>query len=144
MSRPVLALSDIQRSRDVQRSTVPHEFRKGEYLVVPYPLGTYPPGVPAYLFFEIYHLALSPRGETFYTVDVTVRSRAPDGTTGRVVPGVGTAFDVRGRSATAREFVALETGALESTLYDVEIRVTDRVSDQSAAGSVTFGVAVGG
>jgi GWxTD domain-containing protein len=140
LSRPVLALSDIQRSQDVQRSSAPHPFRKGEYLVVPYPLGTYPPGVPAYLFFEIYHLALSPRGETFYTVDLTVRSRAPDGSAGAVVPGVGTSFDARGRSATAREFVALETGALESALYDVEIRVTDRVSGQSASGSVTFGV----
>jgi GWxTD domain-containing protein len=142
-SPPVLALSDIQRSQDVRPSSVPHRFRKGEYLVVPYPLGTYPMSVPATLYFEIYHLALSPRGETFYTVELTVRSRAADGTAGRVVPAVGTAFDVRGRSSTAREFVALDAGALESALYDVEIRVTDRVSGQSATGAVTFGVDAG-
>lgn len=141
-SLPVLTISDIQLAWDVRAATGPEGFRKGEYVVVPYPLGTYPADAPVFLFFEIYHLALSPRGESFYTVEFTVRPRGEDGDRPESLPGVGTAFDVQGASDTAREFVALETG--DSALYDVEIRVTDRISGLSAAGSVAFAVDVSG
>jgi len=138
-----LALSDVQRCLDVRRASGPDPFRNGDWVVVPHPGGTYRAGTPVFLFFEVYHLARSPAGETFYTVGVTVRSRAPDGTVGEVVAGVGNAFDGRGRSATAQEFLALDPGALETSLYDVEVRVTDRISDRSVARTVTFGVDAG-
>jgi hypothetical protein len=59
---------------------------------------------------------------------------------GRVVPGVGTAYEGHARENIAREFIVLESTTFRSGVYDVAVRVTDRVAGRSAEGAIAFGI----
>jgi GWxTD domain-containing protein len=141
-----LAISDLQLALDVRGGQPGDPFLKGPYQVVPYPLGTFPRDRDAYLFFEIYGLTASPTGDVLYTVEFLIRPQKTETSSwfgsskGRVVPGVATAYDGTGKAGVAREWIVLDPATFTSDLYDVEVKVTDRVADREAARSVTFAV----
>ncbi|MGH2571520.1 MAG: GWxTD domain-containing protein [bacterium] len=141
-----LAISDIQLALDVRSGRAGDPFLKGAVQVVPYPLGTFPRDRDAVLFFEIYGLAPSPTGDVLYTVEFLIRPRRKSASSwfgsskGRVVPGVATAYDGSARTGTVREWIVLDPATFTQDLYDVEIRVIDRVAERDTARSVTVAV----
>ncbi len=142
----VLALSDVQRAVDVRPARPGDAFVREGLQVVPYPPGTYPADRDIHLFFEIYGLALSPTGDALYTVTFTIRPRSTGRSSwfgsskGRLIPGVATSYDGRARSPTAREYFALDPKTFDDGVYDVEIRVTDRVADAAVSRAAAFAV----
>jgi GWxTD domain-containing protein len=140
----VLALSDIQVALDVDRAEPGDPYAKGGFRVTPYPAAVFPPGRDVFLFFEVYGLAVSPAGESFYEVEFTIRPVGEVGVAwfgtsrGKAAPGVGTAYDGVGVGARAAEFIALDPETLKEGTYEVEILVTDRVSDAVATERISF------
>ncbi len=144
----VLAMSDVQRAVDVRAAGPAEPFVREGLQVVPYPPGTYPGDRDIHLYFEIYGLTLSPSGDALYTVTFTIRPRPGarasswfGSSKGRVIPGVATSYDGRARSGTAREFFALDPKTFADGVYDVEVRITDRVAGNETSRATVFAVA---
>jgi GWxTD domain-containing protein len=141
-----LAISDIQLALDVKSGRPGDPFLKGAVQVVPYPLGTLPKDRDAVLFFEVYGLAPSPTGDVRYTVEFRIRPRRKTASAwfgsskGRVVPGVATAYEGSARAGIVREWIVLDPTTFPQDLYDVEVRVIDRVAERDATRSVTVAV----
>jgi len=141
-----LAVSDIQPALDVKPGQAGDLFVKGNLQVVPYPLGTFPRDRDIYLYFEVYGLALSPTGDALYTVEFRIQPRAQSTSSwfgsskGRVVPGVATAYEGSSTSPNVQEYFSLDPATFSEDVYDVTIRVRDRVSDRTAERSATFAV----
>jgi len=142
------AISDVQLALSVKSASEAPDglFVKGNLQVVPYPLGTFPKDRDIFVYFEVYGLELSDTGDALYTVQFRIQPRA--GTTvswfgsskGRVTPGVATAYNGSSRSPNVQEYFSLEPSTFTEDIYDVEIRVTDLVSDRAVSRSAAFAV----
>jgi GWxTD domain-containing protein len=142
-----VTISDVQRALDVRPAPPGAPFRKGDYQVVPYPLGTFPTGRSVFLYFEAYHLAPTATGRSAYAVEILLEPRVKPAagwfggsSKGRLVPGVSTAYEGSSSTDTAVEFLELDPATFTENVYDVTITVTDRVTERSATRSVTFAV----
>lgn len=140
------AISDVQLALDVRSAAEDASFRKGPLEVIPFPLGTFPREGQAYLYFEIYGLALSPTGSALYAVEFKVEPRvsaAPSwfgSSKGRIVPGVATQYEATSSSPNVQEYFSLDTTTFDHDVYDVEIVVRDRVAERELTRRVSFGV----
>jgi hypothetical protein len=56
------------------------------------------------------------------------------------VPGVATAYEGSARAGIVREWIVLDPTTFPQDLYDVEVRVIDRVAERDATRSVTVAV----
>lgn len=141
-----LSMSDIQRAADVRPAGTSEPFVHEGLQVVPYPPGTYPADRDIHLYFEVYGLSRSPTGDALYTVTFVIRPRSVGKSSwfgsskGRVVPGVATSYDGAARSGSVREYFALDPKTFEDGVYDVEIRVKDRVADREVSRATAFAV----
>lgn len=134
-----LAVSDVQVALDVKPGAPGDPFLKGGLQVAPWPMSVFPRERDLFLYFEIYGLAASPAGDRLYTVELLIRPR--DGTKaggwfgsskGRGTPGVATQWEGRCRTAPAQEHLALDVRTLPPGAYDLEIAVTDRITERTA------------
>jgi GWxTD domain-containing protein len=141
-----LALSDIQFALDVKSPEPDAPFVKGAYQVVPYPLSTFVRDQRVFVYFEAYGLTQSPSGDALYTVGFRIQphrqaTRSWFGSSkGQVIPGVATAYDGVSASANVQEYFSLDPSTFEEDSYDVQITVTDRISDRKVTRSATFSV----
>jgi hypothetical protein len=142
------AISDVQLALSVKSASEAPDglFVKGNLQVVPYPLGTFPKDRDIYVYFEVYGLELSDTGDALYTVQFKIQPRSPStvswfgSSKGRVTPGVATAYNGSSRSRNVQEYFSLEPSTFTEDVYDVEIEVTDLVSDRVTKRSAAFAV----
>ena len=140
------AISDVQLALDVQPASEGAPFVKGNYQVVPYPLGEFPRGRDIHVYFEIYGLGVSPEGDSLYEVDFLIRPRTKDRSSwfgsskGRMSPGVATTYEGISKSPNVQESVALDPGTFDEDVYDLEITVRDRVIEREVTRTATFSV----
>jgi hypothetical protein len=142
-----LSISDVTVAFDVSPGRPGDPFVKGDLQVAPCPLPVFPRERDLFLYFEIYGLTVSPAGDAYFSLDLLVRPREDakkspiQSSKGVLRPGVATSWEGRGRGASAREYVALETGTIRPGTYDLEVKVTDRVGEAVATrtSAVTLG-----
>ncbi|MBZ0269128.1 GWxTD domain-containing protein [bacterium] len=142
------AISDVQLALSVKSASEAPDglFVKGNLQVVPYPLGTFPKDRDIYVYFEVYGLELSETGDALYTVQFKIQPRATTtaswfgSSKGRVTPGVATAYTGSSTVPNVQEYFSLEPSTFTEDVYDVEIQVTDLVSDRVTKRSASFAV----
>lgn len=142
-----LALSDVQLALEVRsRRPDDEQFVKGDLVVVPYPLGTFPKGRDIVLYFEVYGIEPVESGAHPYEVKLTIRPRTKRGISwfgsskGRIEPGVATVYVGNSRLPRAQEYLTLDPSTFTEDVYDLTIEVTDNSGRPAAARTVSFGV----
>lgn len=134
-----IAISDLQLASSVTPGVAGSRFTKGRFEVIPHPPALFIRGSGAHLYFEVYGLGLSPTGASLYTVHFAVTPRAGKDSR-RPAPTVASSYDGNARSPDIQETFRFDTSTLLPGVYDLGIRVTDRVTDAVAERSVAIRV----
>jgi GWxTD domain-containing protein len=147
MSSVVLAVSDSSSS-DLEL------YRDGDVHLVPVFLQEFFDETPIYVYYEIYNLALDAAGQSRYYIDYVVE-QAPEnkGLISRAVirlgkllgwrrqsMAIGSTFEATGGSQDEKLYQRLEILGQTAGHYNLTIRVTDRVSGQSASRRVSLAI----
>ncbi len=147
MSSVVLAVSDSSSS-DLEL------YRDGDVHLTPVFLQEFFDETPIYVYYEIYNLALDDGGQSRYHIDYVVEP-APEnkGLISRAVirlgkllgwrrqsVAIGSTFEATGGSQDEKLYQRLEILGQPAGQYHLTIRVTDRVSGQSASRRVSLAI----
>ncbi len=126
-----LEISDLKLASKVEAGRTGHRFSKGDILVVPHPGGLYPRGVLVSLYFEVYGLTIPASGPAEFTITFTVAARNPK--PGDDLPSVAISSDGTSRTRDMQKYFSFSTAEMDPGLYDVEVRIEDRVANASAS-----------
>lgn len=132
-TRDHLEISDLQLASTVQAGQAGNRFSKGDVLVVPHPGGFYPRGGSVSLYFEAYGLTIPSSGLAEFTLTYTVTPRTAD--RAHVRPSISISNDGTSRTPDVQKYFSFNTTSMEPGDYDVEVRVTDRLTNASASQS---------
>ena len=132
-TRDRLEISDLQLASSVQAGQAGNRFSKGDVFVVPHPGGTYPRGGSVSLYFEVYGLTMPSSGMAEFTFTLSVTPRTAD--RAHVRPSIAISNDQTSRTPDAQKYFSFNTTSMEPGLYDVEVRVTDRLTNATASQS---------
>ena len=132
-TRDHLEISDLQLASAVQAGQAGHRFSKGDVLVVPHPGGFFPQGGSVGFYFEVYGLTIPSSGLGEFTFTFTVTPRTAD--RAHVRPSISISNDETSRTPEKQKYLSFNTTSMEPGDYDVEVRVTDRLTNASASQS---------
>gem|GEM_PF-5330812 len=138
-TRDHLEISDLQLASSVQpgqagkAGDAGSRFSKGDVLVVPHPGGFYPQGGSVSFYFEVYGLTIPSSGSAEFTFTYTVTPRTAD--RAHVRPTISISNDETPTTPEVQRYFSFNTTSMEPGLYDVEVRVTDRLTNASASQS---------
>ncbi|MDZ7360860.1 MAG: GWxTD domain-containing protein [candidate division KSB1 bacterium] len=147
MSSVVLAVSD-SASADLEL------YRDGEVHLVPVFFQEFFEETPIYVYYEIYNLALDAGGQSHYQIDYVVEPAAENKSLisraairlGKLLGwhrqsvAIGSTFEATGGSPEEKLYQRLEILGQPAGHHHLTIRVTDRVSDQSAWRRVSLAI----
>jgi len=128
-----LEISDLQLASTVQAGQSGNRFSKGDVLVVPHPGGFYPHGESVSLYFEVYGLTIPSSGSAEFTFTYIVTPRTANRAHAR--PCISISNDETPRTPDVQRYFSFNTTAMEPGDYDVEVRVTDHLTNASASQS---------
>jgi hypothetical protein len=138
-----LALSDIQFARGIYEGDENSRYRKGNLIVVPYPLHLYRKSFPIAFYFEIYGIDVDKEDFGFYEVEYSV---TPTGKK-RWGPifvdeetGISTSFKANGFGTQQPMRLEINTDNLWSGRFVLTVKVTDRRTRKSTEQTASFAI----
>ena len=137
-----LAMSDVEIAYTIEPAKEGSDFNKGPLLVVPNPLRRCPVNRLAYVYFEVYNLALNSEHRTDYAIEYELNCLTPQTSFLERMFGLGKKSSITVRSPRqgnddwSGENVALDVQQLEPGQYDLRVRLTDNVRHTSVSRSI--------
>jgi hypothetical protein len=137
---PGLSLSDIQFARRIVESDQNSVYRKGNLIVIPFPLRMYRKSFPISFYFEIYGLDVDREDFGFYEVEYTV-SPTEKKRWGPIFvdaeTGISADFQASGYGRSHPMRLEIKTDNLWSGRFVLRVKVTDRrtrkITEQTAS-----------
>ena len=146
-----LALSSVLLASSVGEAGANPRFKKGDVWVTPMPTRTFSASQMPNAFFEIYNLQKDAFGQTRFRVQYRVRfsSKGSVGLAGMLTSGfrsmmkrgkpeVQVTFEQTGTETTRREYVELDLGKAKAGVNELEVTVTDLVTNAVASQETVF------
>ena len=138
-----LCLSDIQFARNIFEGDQNSRYRKGDLIVVPYPLHLYKKSFPIAFYFEIYGLDVDKKDFGFYSVEYTVTPTEKK-RWGLVYvdqeTGISAGFKASGFGSQQPMRLEINTDNLWSGRFMLTVRVTDRRTRKSTEQTGSFAI----
>jgi GWxTD domain-containing protein len=140
-----LALSDIVFARKIAPTEESSIFTRGALEVVPHAYRVYGRAFPIPIYFEIYNLALDPRGVATFKVEYRIVPRSDDKKSlgerfAGAPPVVASEFESSSYGAHEPHYIFVGTENLRKGSYEVLITVTDNLSNQTAYRKGAFSI----
>ena len=140
---PELSLSDIQFARNITNGDENSRYRKGNLIVVPYPLHLYKKSFPIAFYFEIYGLDVDKEDFGFYEVEYAVTPTEKK-RWGLVYvdekTGISTSFKANGFGSQQPMRLEINTDNLWSGRFILRVKVTDRRTRKSTEQTASFAI----
>ncbi len=140
---PDLSLSDIQFARKIHECDESSRYRKGDLIVIPYPLHLYMKPVPIAFYFEIYGLDLDDEDFGFWEIEYSVEPEEMK-RWGLVLidqdTGISAGFDVSGFGSQQPMRLEINTDNLWSGRFVLKVKVTDRRTRKSTEQTASFAI----
>ena len=135
-----LQLSDILLADEVGFADENAVLTKNGLSIVPNIRGLFSKKDKVYIYYEIYHLSRNEGGESFFTIDykLTLTKKRSSGLSsllnifGGKKSSITTRVEREGNDEFSAEYLSFDVGKLNAGDYDLEIRVEDRISGQTA------------
>ncbi len=138
-----LSLSDIQFARNIFEGDQNSRYRKGNLIVVPYPLHLYRKSFPIAFYFEIYGLDLDKEDLGLYSVEYTVTPTEKK-RWGLVYvdeeTGISMDFNASGFGSQQPIRLEINTDNLWSGRFVLTVKVTDRRTRKSTEQTASFAI----
>jgi len=144
-NQPGLMLSDIMLAYSVEEIEDDQplsdlEIARNDLSILPAPWSVYSTGQPVYLYFEVYGLTQNTEGNTEYGVEITLDPKDTNRGVRRVVrrlfrrdqKGVSVSYEGSGSRSDEFLYQILDTKQQEAGLYQMTLRVRDRVTGQDS------------
>jgi len=138
-----LSLSDIQFARTISTGDQNSRFRKGNLIVVPYPLHLYKKSFPIAYYFEIYGLDTDREDFGFYSVEYSVTPTEKKRWGPVLVDqhtGINTGFNASGFGSQQPMRLEINTDNLWSGRFVLRVKVTDRRTRNSTEKTASFAI----
>ncbi|MDD3643133.1 MAG: GWxTD domain-containing protein [Candidatus Krumholzibacteria bacterium] len=135
--------SDIQFARRIIESDLDSRYRKGNLIVVPYPLHVYRKPHPLVFYFEIYGLGCDPHDRSFYEVEYSIvptRSRRRGPVFERRTTVISSSFRATGFGPDQPQRLEIDTGHLWEGPFALRVRVTDRRTRETIERVANFSI----
>lgn len=142
---PELALSDIVFARRIAPTEEASMFTRGALEVVPHAYRVYSRSFPVPLYFEIYNLALDPRGVATFKIEYRIIPQSPGKKSilkrfAETPPIVASEFESSAYDRHEPQYISVRTENLPKGPYEVLVTVTDNLSNQTAYRKGTFSI----
>ena len=138
-----LAISDIQFARRISDGDENSRYRKGNLIVIPYPLHLYRKSFPIAFYFEIYGLDVDKEDFGFYEVEYTVTPTEKK-RWGLVYvdqkTGISADFKASGFGSQQPMRLEINTDNLWSGRFVLKVKVTDRRTRKSTEQTASFAI----
>ena len=138
-----LSLSDIQFARNISDGDQNSRYRKGNLIVIPYPLHLYRKSFPISFYFEIYGLDLDMEDFGLYSVEYTVTPTEKK-RWGLVLvdqdTGISAGFNASGFGSHQPMRLEINTDNLWSGRFVLRVKVTDRRTRKSTEQTASFAI----
>ncbi|MDP6039585.1 MAG: hypothetical protein QGG64_13625, partial [Candidatus Latescibacteria bacterium] len=146
-----LGLSDIELAGSVVEDA---EVKiKGGRKVVPMPSGTYRPGQPVTIYYEVYGLKSDDFGQTHYQMDYRISPKKGKPIAVTILRAIGEllgieekkvvtiSYEQKGKEASEYNYLEIDVSGSESGQYELEVIVTDLHSREKVSKKTVFGIA---
>lgn len=138
-----LCLSDIQFARMISDGDENSRYRKGNLIVVPYPLHLYKKSFPIAFYFEIYGIDLDKEDFGFYSVEYTViptekKRWGPIFVDQKT--GISANFNASGFGSQQPMRLEINTDNLWSGRFVLRVKITDRRTRKSTEQTASFAI----
>jgi GWxTD domain-containing protein len=135
-----LQLSDILLADEVGLADENAQLTKNGLSIVPNIRGLFSKRDKVYIYYEIYHLSRNDAGESLFTIDykLTLTKKHSSGLSrllsifGGKKSSITTRVEREGNDEFSAEYLSFDVGKLSAGDYDLEIRIEDRISGQTA------------
>jgi hypothetical protein len=146
-----LTLSDLKLTPRVSFLGMDAQSGEEVFNVMPYPFDYISLSHPAYVYFEIYNLGVSPGENTDYEVSLKIERRLEKGeyvleavrSLGRIFSGgssqeIETSYQRQGNSQTSKEYIELDLTGIPTGHNRLTVTVHDLVMNSEAEESTEF------
>ena len=138
-----LSLSDVQFARSITDGDENSSYRKGNLIVIPYPLHLYRTSFPIAFYFEIYGLDIDEEGLGIYEIEYEVEPKEKK-RWGPIYRDMGTVissrFNASGFGTTQYKRLVIDSGKLWEGSYRLHVRVMDRRTRKSVETMTSFSI----
>ena len=126
---------------------------KGGYKVLPMPSGTYRPGQPVTIYYEVYGLKQDEFGQTHYQMDYRISRKKGKPIAVTVLRAIGEllgievkkvvtiSYEQKGQETSEYNYLEIDVTGSESGRYELEVTVTDLQSREKVSKETVFGIA---
>jgi GWxTD domain-containing protein len=142
---PELALSDIVFARKVAPAEEASIFTRGALEIVPHAYRVYSRSFPLPLYFEVYNLALDPRGVATFKIQYKIIPQSPRKKSllqrfAETPPVVASEFESSAYDSYEPHYISVRTENLQKGSYELLITVTDNLTKKTAYRKGTFSI----
>ncbi|NIR48225.1 tetratricopeptide repeat protein [candidate division KSB1 bacterium] len=136
-------LSDLELAYNIQPASGNSIFKKGDLEIVPNPSKVFKLPDQVYLYFEIYDLQKDKDGETAFEIEHTMKqAKDGGGLFGFLGGGAKKVISIKdkrtGHESTFSEFTSFDVGKLDEGDYELQVKVKDLNSGDSAEKSIAL------
>jgi len=146
-----LGLSDIEMAGSVVEDAEAKV--KGGYKVVPMPSGTYRPGQPVTIYYEVYGLIKDEFGQTHYEMEYQISPKKGKPIAVTILRAIGElmgieekkvvtiSYEQKGKEMNEHNYLEIDVTGSESGRYELQVTVTDLKSGEKVSKETLFGIA---
>jgi hypothetical protein len=136
----VLAISDVLPAVSIEPSVEMGPFVRNGLYIQANPGRGYRPAPPMFVYFEVYNLTFGEDDQTAYEIRYTLKAPEEQKRKIRLFrrsndPVLSLTFERTGSDRTATEYGAIDMGAVDPGVYELEVTVTDKITDTSVSTS---------
>ncbi|MBN2009617.1 GWxTD domain-containing protein [candidate division KSB1 bacterium] len=143
-----LQMSDILLATQIETDTLVRSLQRNELRITPNPVRKLVPGMPVYLYYEIYNLITDKNGMAFYKIDYRLgNDKQKDGVFRKFFTSLGL-ISQRGAITTSQEYSSSASTAYQSYRLNIpahiqgnlklDVIVTDLMNKQTSTKTIEF------